>query len=342
MLERGVDLSRWSSFGTPSIAEWAATVRTVPELERALAECRGLSLPTTVLRGGTNVLLRSRVPGCVIRAGIRGISTIEGKEHVDVTAGSGESWHELVRWSIGRGLSGIENLALIPGTVGAAPIQNIGAYGVELSETLRMVRAVDRGTGESLSIEAAACELAYRDSVFKTRLSNRLVITAIVLRLSRTFRPVLGYPDVARELVRMGSRTTSAAVAEAVIRVRRRKLPSPRAIGNAGSFFKNPVIGAALLGQLRAALPSLPARDAGAGNARVPAAALIDACGFKGRQRGRVGVWHRQPLVLVNRGGATANEILDLADEIRVTVINHFGVALELEPSVIGEDGPSP
>jgi UDP-N-acetylmuramate dehydrogenase len=254
-----------------------------------------------------------------------------------VTAGSGESWHELVRWSIGRGLSGIENLALIPGTVGAAPIQNIGAYGTELAETLHTVHAVDRATGEALAMDAAQCELAYRDSVFKGPLADRLVITAVTLALTRTFRPVLGYPDVSRELAQMGARPTSASVAEAVIRVRRRKLPSPRTLGNAGSFFKNPVIDAQSLARLRAVLPSLPARPAG-DRSRIPAAALIDACGYKGVRRGRVGVWFRQPLVLVNYGGATAHELLALADEIRASVANRFGVTLELEPSVIGDD----
>jgi UDP-N-acetylmuramate dehydrogenase len=336
-LQRTVDLSRWNSFGTPAIAEWATSVSSVAALCEALDRCAKQSLPTIVLGGGTNVVLRDRIHGCVIRASIRGITATEDGKRTYVTVGAGESWHGFVRWSLGRGLAGIENLALIPGTVGAAPIQNIGAYGVELSEVLQCVSAVDRETSDARSFDLAACELAYRDSVFKHALKDRVVITSITVALSRSFRPVLGYPDVTREVAAMGVKPTAATVAEAVIRVRRRKLPDPRVLGNAGSFFKNPVLDPTTLDGVKARLPSIRSRPDPRG-ARIPAAALIDACGFKGMRRGAVGVWYRQPLVLVNHGGARAHELLAVAAEIRDRVEARFGVVLELEPSVIGDD----
>jgi UDP-N-acetylmuramate dehydrogenase len=336
-LHRNVDLSHWNSFGTPAVAEWAISVSSLRELCEALDLCNAQGLPTTVLGGGTNVVLRDRIRGCVIRASIRGITALEHGEHTSVTVGAGESWHGFVRWSLGRGLAGIENLALIPGTVGAAPIQNIGAYGVELSEVLQHVSAVDRATGAACSFDHAACRLAYRDSVFKHELKDRVVITSVTVTLSRSFRPVLGYPDVARELAAIGTKPTATIVAEAVIRVRRRKLPDPRLLGNAGSFFKNPVLDRAALDRVRADFPAIPTRTDPRG-ARIPAAALIEACGFKGARRGAVGVWYRQPLVLVNRGGARAHELLGVAAEIRDRVEARFGVVLELEPSVIGDD----
>ena len=335
-LAQDVDLETWSSFRTPCTAELAVTVRAVHELQEVLERCNRLSLPTTILGGGTNVVLSRYIGGCVIRVAVRGHSLHDEGERVLVTAGAGESWHGLVRRCVGAGLSGIENLALIPGTVGAAPIQNIGAYGVELASALREVHVIDRSTGVERSLSAGECELGYRDSAFKRGFGNRFVITSIALELRRRFEPVLGYPDIARELARMGVRPTPATVAEAVIRVRRRKLPDPRVVGNAGSFFKNPVLHGAVATRVTSALLHVPVRPIGDG-VRFPAAALIEACGLKGARKGRAAVWFRQPLVLVNTGGATADDLLALAGDIRARVADRFGVVLELEPAVIGD-----
>ena len=336
-LPRNVTLDRWSSFRTRCVAEHAVQVARSEELDEVMHRCRRSGLGLTLLGGGTNVVLRDRVQGCVVRIASRGLVFDDHGEHVRVSAEAGESWHGLVRACVGRGLAGIENLALIPGDVGAAPIQNIGAYGMELSERLVEVRVIDRASGARTTMTRADCRFGYRGSAFKVELRDRCFITGITLELSRRFRPELGYPDVAREIARMGVHPTLASVCEAVVRIRRRKLPDPRHVGNAGSFFKNPVLDAARLARVRHALPGIAERTTPEG-IRVPAAALIDACGMKGARRGPVGVWQRQPLVLVNFGGARGADVLALADEVRARVLAAFGVTLELEPTVLGMD----
>jgi UDP-N-acetylmuramate dehydrogenase len=339
-----LSLSGANTLGVSSVAERIVTVRSEADLE-ALAQRRqpaagesGAGL--TVLGGGSNVVLRRRVAGVVCLVRLRGMRLApERGGGTLVTAAAGERWHDLVRYTLGQGLAGLENLVLIPGSVGAAPIQNIGAYGVELADRFVSLRAFDTSTGRTHVFHRDDCGFAYRDSCFKRPEAAHLVILDVTVRLTRGAVPVIDYPDLQLELTRLGwSRPSPVQVAEAVIRVRRRKLPDPRFIGNVGSFFKNPQVSAAEAAEVCHRHPALSGRSTADGRVKLSAAQLIDACGWKGRVVGQVGIWHRQPLVLVNRGTATGADILAVSEDIRRDVNARFGVSLELEPQVIGED----
>ena len=254
-----------------------------------------------------------------------------------VRADAGVEWHALVLWALGHGLGGLENLALIPGTVGAAPIQNIGAYGVEVRECIHAVEAFERGSGQVRRLDAQACAFAYRDSLFK-REPERFVVTAVEFGLSRTPRLRLDYAGISEELAAMGVDAPRASqVAEAVIRIRQRKLPDPAVIGNAGSFFKNPIVPQAQAAALLAGHPALPMfRGSSDDTRKLSAAWLIDQCGWKGHRDGDAGVAASHALVLVNHGHASGLQLLELARRIAASVHERFGVALEPEPRVIG------
>lgn len=338
MTVSGPDLAQANTLGLPARADAVRVITDEAGLAAALATVRASGQALTVLGGGSNVVLRDRVPGLVCLMRSRGVREVARGTSVQVTAAAGERWHDLVRRTLGRGLCGLENLALIPGAVGAAPIQNIGAYGVELSDRFVSLRAMDAATGRIRVFDREACRFGYRDSVFKGEQAGRWVILDVTLALSRHGAPVLDYPDLRMELDRLGwERPSPVQVAEAVIRIRRRKLPDPRRVGNAGSFFKNPVLPEAL-GDRLASAHGLTRRAAGDGQVKLSAAQLIDHCGWKGRHVGAAGVWHRQPLVLVNLGHARARDILALAEDVRADVRVRFGVELELEPRVIGQD----
>ena len=306
------------------------------ELGDCLARADARGDPVTVVGGGSNLVLRSRLPGLVVQPRIRGLAF----ERLDerrwrLVAGAGETWQDAVQASLERGIGGLENLVLIPGSVGAAPVQNIGAYGRELVEVLESVTVIDRKLGALTTLGVDDCAFRYRDSRFKGDAAQRYVIVYVSLVLGGL--PVnASYPDLRRELVHMGAPTNHGSVAEAVVRLRRRKLPDPRRIGNIGSFFKNPWLTAPQLDALR----GLVAIDAYADGDRfkIPAARLIDSAGWKGAQRGAVQVWPRQPLVLVNHGGASGREVLEMAQRIRDDVAGKYGVYLELEPAVMGVD----
>jgi UDP-N-acetylmuramate dehydrogenase len=289
-----------------------------------------------VLGGGSNVVLVDDVPGCVFLNRIHGIDAV-GEEDNDcvIEAGGGEDWHGLVNWSLDRGLCGLENLSLIPGSVGAAPIQNIGAYGMELESVLESVTCWDWRDGGWVVFDRDACRLGYRDSRFKQE-PDRYLVTSVRLRLTRSFEPVLSYAGLAEELERAGiTRPTARDVSDAVIRIRRRKLPDPSAEGNAGSFFKNPVVGAKVADELRARRPDLPAWPQPDGRWKLSAGWLIDACNLKGAQVGGAAVSERHALVLVNRGGATGRDVAALAARVRDAVADRFGVQLEPEPRLV-------
>jgi UDP-N-acetylmuramate dehydrogenase len=320
----------------PSTAEWLVRPTTVDEARAAIMQARSTGRALTVLGGGSNVVLRARLPGVVIVPRILGVEVVRRQRDILVTAGAGVEWHHLVRFCLGQGIAGLENLALIPGSVGAAPIQNIGAYGLELHERLDSLTALSCRDASIVTMRAADCEFGYRDSMFKRR-PDAYLIVAVTLRLPPSGDLRLGYADVADEIARLGVGATGVNVAEAVCRIRRRKLPDPRRVPNVGSFFKNPIVDADTLERLRAALPGVPTYADRSGT-KVAAARLIDAAGWKGRRIGRAGVWSRQPLVLVNLGDATSGDVLRLADAIRDDVGNRYGIALELEPTLLGVD----
>jgi len=291
-----------------------------------------------VLGGGSNVLFAGDPADTVIllNSSRTGITEDDG-HRVVVRADAGADWHASVMWSLQNGLSGLENLALIPGTVGAAPIQNIGAYGVEVRDCIDAVEVFERATGQCRRLDRDACDFSYRDSLFK-RQPDRFIVTAVDFVLARGVRVNLEYAGIQDELSQMGVEAPSPAqVAEAVIRLRRRKLPDPAFVGNAGSFFKNPIVPNAQADALHHAHASLPMFRGGSdANRKLSAAWLIDACGWKGHRDGDAGVSDKHALVLVNHGGATGGQILDLARRIAESVHSRFGVALEPEPRVIG------
>jgi len=289
-----------------------------------------------VLGGGSNVVLVDDVPGTVFLNRIRGIDVVgEDGDDCLVEVGAGENWHGLVEWSLAHELSGLENLSLIPGNTGAAPIQNIGAYGVELESVVDTVSCWDWRTGGWVAFDRDACRFAYRDSRFKQE-PDRYLVTSIRLRLRTSFRPELSYAGLAEELERAGiASPTARDVAEAVIRIRRSKLPDPAVEGNAGSFFKNPVVGAATADALRGRWPGLPAWAQADGRCKLSAGWLIETCGLKGTSVGGAAVSERHALVLVNRGGATGADVAALAARIQAAVEDRFGVALEPEPRLV-------
>jgi UDP-N-acetylmuramate dehydrogenase len=313
----------------------------------ALPELFGYAMlrdgPVLVLGGGSNLLFAGDPEGAVLALGAQNIQVLEDDGATAIVrADAGVEWHALVLWTLAKGLAGLENLALIPGTVGAAPIQNIGAYGVEVRECIHVVEAFERATGVLHRLERDACAFGYRDSLFKQQ-PDRFVVTAVEFTLARTTPLKLDYSGIDAELATMGIAGTELAnvrasqVAEAVCRIRRRKLPDPAVLGNAGSFFKNPIVPAAQAAALQAEHPSLPVfRGFDADSRKLSAAWFIDACGWKGHRDGDAGVAATHALVLVNHGHATGLQLLDLARRIAVSVHDRFGVALEPEPRVIG------
>ncbi|CAG2148942.1 UDP-N-acetylenolpyruvoylglucosamine reductase [compost metagenome] len=327
-------LRRHNTFGFDVRARLAAHIRTEADLLAALADPRAQGLPLVVLGGGSNVVLTGDLDALVLLMEIPGYAVVDDGDGWLVTAGAGENWHGLVGRTIADGLPGLENLALIPGTAGAAPIQNIGAYGVELRERFASLRAHDRQTGAFVTLDREQCAFGYRDSLFKRNGRDRYLITAVTLRLPKAWAPVLNYGELARELESVAT-PDAAQVRDAVVAIRSRKLPDPAQIGNAGSFFKNPVVDAALRNALLAAHPSLVSYPQPDGGYKLAAGWLIDQCGFKGFDDGPVGVYGKQALVLVHHGGGTGAALLKLADRIADTVQARFGVRIEPEPVIL-------
>lgn len=332
-IRTGVDLAPYNTFGITACAARFAELRTADDVRAAVATGERL----TVIGGGSNIVPVGNVDGLVVHVALAGMSIERtSSEAIWVRAAAGESWHALVRWTLDQGWGGLENLSLIPGTVGAAPVQNIGAYGVELDCVFTSLEAIDLATGANQSFDRAACAFGYRDSMFK-RASGRYLITSVLLRLPRIWRPVLTYRELADELhARALHAPSPGEISDAVCAIRRRKLPDWRELGNAGSFFKNPTVDARLHAQLKSRHPDLPAHLQADGSYKLAAGWLIERAGWKGRVMGRAGVYEKQALVLVNRGGASGAEVLALAAAIAADVKARYGVGLEREPVLIG------
>ncbi|MFY0992698.1 UDP-N-acetylmuramate dehydrogenase [Halomonas sp. C05BenzN] len=331
----GHDLTRLNTLGLPCVADRFVAPGDERELQEVLKLAGHQGWPLTLLGGGSNLILPERLPGLVVQPAMADWWLEEQDDTVLVHAQAGVVWHELVMVLARRGLWGIENLALIPGHCGAAPIQNIGAYGVELREVLDAVHLLHLDNGREAMFTAADCAFGYRDSIFKGSLEGRVVITRLVLRLSRTPRPRLGYGDLAG---RLGADPTPLSVAEAVCAIRREKLPDPAELGNAGSFFKNPLVAGEQAARLLAQSPDMPHFPQPDGRVKLAAGWLIDQCGLKGWRHGHFGVHDRQALVLVHFGGGSAGELLAFAERIATRVQERFGVSLEREPRLAGAD----
>ena len=335
-IEHKAALTALNTFGVACRAQALATVTSLDDLA-ALAQNPALSgLPRLVLGGGSNVLFTQDFPGLVVRVDLRGLRAVgETDEAWLIEVAAGETWHRVVEQLIAQERPGLENLALIPGLVGAAPIQNIGAYGLELAERLHAVNVWDWAQQRQMQMSLEECGLGYRDSVFKKDALGARVITSVTLALPKRWQPMIGYTELAQELSRSEGLLTPRRLFDAVCSIRRRKLPDPAVIGNAGSFFKNPIVAQTQCRALKERFPSMVSYPLAGGRAKLAAGWLIEACGLKGATRGRAGVYEKQALVLVNRGGATGGEILALAREIQDKVREKFGVLLEPEPLVV-------
>ena len=295
--------------------------------------------PLLVLGEGSNVLLAGDFDGTVLSMGTRGVQVEQEGEVTRIAVAAGERWDDFVRWTLGQGFAGLENLILIPGTVGAAPIQNIGAYGTEVAEFIESVEAWDTRERAVAVLDRSACAFGYRDSLFK-RQPGRYIVTAVRFALPRTRALRLDYAGIGEELARMGvTQPAPFHVAEAVVRLRTRKLPDPAVIGNAGSFFKNPIVEASAAERLRREHPGLVAWPAGDGHSKLSAAWMIEEAGFKGHRDGDAGISSRHALVLVNHGHASGPQLWALAGKVIDAVAARFGVQLTPEPVVVGAPG---
>ena len=333
VLHHDASLRTLNTFGLEARAERYYRATSVASVKRALA----LEQPALVLGGGSNVLFTRDVDGLVLHVDIRGRRELSraGNELI-VEAGAGENWHAFVRYTLDRGLGGLENLSLIPGSVGATPVQNIGAYGVEIRDHFDSLRAVDRETLAEVEFDAEACAFGYRDSSFKRQWRDRYLITHVRFRLTTADHALrLDYGDIRGALERSGAAPSIAAISDAVVAIRRSKLPDPAEIGNGGSFFKNPELSADDFAALRARRPDVKSYPLPDGRVKVPAAWLIDQAGWKGHRRGAIGVHDRQALVLVNHGGGRGGDLWALAQEIQADVERKFGVRLEPEVNVV-------
>ena len=334
-LQFDVSLRARNTFGVEARANAYLPVSSVAMLRTVRDDAGLAAMPRFVLGGGSNLLLTRDLDALVLHMVNRGIAVIgEDPDHVFVCAQAGESWHALVQWTLAQGLGGLENLSLIPGSVGAAPIQNIGAYGGELADCFHALQAFDFDSGQVLTLTREVCAFAYRDSIFKQALRDRVAIINITVALPKRWQANLRYVELADALAPI-SNPSAIDISEAVMAIRRRKLPDPAVMGNAGSFFKNPVVSAAQRDALLLAYPQLVSYEQANGSVKLAAGWLIDQCGWKGRSLGAAGVHDRQALVLVNRGGATGEEMVQLAERIQTDVALRFGVNLEIEPVVV-------
>ncbi|MBA5608779.1 UDP-N-acetylmuramate dehydrogenase [Duganella sp. FT3S] len=333
-LQHQFPLQSLNTFRIAARAQAYLRVESLDQLRAALADPAVAALPRLVLGGGSNVLLTGDVAGLVLHIALAGRERVgSDADHHYVKAAAGEHWHEFVQWTLAQGMGGLENLSLIPGTVGAAPIQNIGAYGAETKDLFHSLTVFDPATGQTRTMDAAACRFGYRDSVFKHAAGQGLIIVDVTFALPRAWQPNLRYAELAQAVAEQGLvAPTARQVADTVIAIRRRKLPDPAEIGNAGSFFKNPVVDAAQCADLLARFPALVHHRQPDGSEKLAAGWLIDQCGWKGRSLGPAGVYAKQALVLVNHGGATGADVVRLAQAIQADVQARYGVRLEPEP----------
>ncbi len=336
-LQHRASLREHNTFGLPAVAATLVRVASEADVRRVVDHPEYGLAPKFILGGGSNVVLTHDISALVLKVEILGRRLV--REDADawiVEAGAGEPWPDFVAWTLDQGLPGLENLALIPGSVGASPVQNIGAYGVELKDRFEALDAVDLVTGRSVTLPAAHCRFGYRDSVFKHALAGKSVITRVRFRLPKPWQPVLGYVDLERKMTETGNHAPDArTVFDWVCSIRRAKLPDPALIGNAGSFFKNPVVTPEQCRDIIGRDPEIVHYPLPDGSVKLAAGWLIDACGWKGKTVGRAGVYERQALVLVNRGGASGAEVVTLARAIQESVYGRFGIRLEPEPIIV-------
>ncbi|AHC81483.1 MULTISPECIES: UDP-N-acetylmuramate dehydrogenase [Pseudomonas] len=330
-----VSLKPYNTFGIDVKARYFTQAHDDQEVRLALAQARQGGVPVLVIGGGSNLLLTRDIDALVLHMASRGRRVLsDDGERIVVEAEAGEPWHPFVQWTLAQGYCGLENLSLIPGTVGAAPMQNVGAYGVEIKDVFVGLTALDRETGELRDFGLAECAFGYRDSLFK-RNPGRWLILRVRFALSRTLQAHLDYGPVRQRLAEQGvTEPTAQAISEAICSIRREKLPDPAELGNAGSFFKNPVVSAELVERIRAQYPGVVAYPQADGQVKLAAGWLIEQAGWKGHREGDAGVHRLQSLVLVNYGQASGAQMHALARRIQADILERFGVELEMEPNL--------
>ena len=329
-----LSLESRNTFGLPAIAELAYEITSPDQLPGLMAHTLSEGGAWQVLGGGSNVVLPNMLSGTTLLMNISGREIIDSNnQFIEVAVGAGENWHDFVAWTLEHYLPGLENLALIPGTVGAAPIQNIGAYGAEVADYLDSVEAFDCKEQAFVTLSKADCHFAYRDSYFKQN-PGRFIVTKVVFSLPKAWVPRLTYVDLTKQFADNAS-ASALEIFNGVCKIRQSKLPNPNVIGNAGSFFQNPIVDTTQYQNLLALHPNLASYPDANGTRKLAAGWLVDQCGFKGYRAGPAGVYEKQALVIVNHGGATANDILELANTIQEKVKECFGVELQIEPSVL-------
>ncbi len=334
---RHFSLKSKNTFGFDVSADYFLNTHSRKELRHAFEWAKKKRQAVFLLGGGSNLVLTRDIAGLTVQQADAVITLdAENTESVSLSATAAVIWHDLVEFCVKRELYGIENLSMIPGSVGAAPIQNIGAYGVELKDVLVSVDVIDISSGQESTVSASECAFGYRDSKFKNTWKNKLAITGVNLRLKKTRQFTLGYTALAEELTGLHTDDLSLkSVSDAVCSIRRRKLPDPDLIGNAGSFFKNPVISANQYKTLQEIVPTVPAHALKSGSFKIPAAWLVDKASWKGFKQSGVGVHKDQAIVLVNTGAGSGNKILQLAEDIQRDIFAKYGIALEIEPVIV-------
>jgi UDP-N-acetylmuramate dehydrogenase len=336
-IQHNVSLSAYNTFGIHAHARFFSVIQSVHELQHLLNNPTYREVPKYILGGGSNVLFTEDYAGLILKNELKGIKSIaEDQDHVWMQAGAGENWHGFVEHCIGKSYGGVENLSLIPGTVGAAPMQNIGAYGVELKEVFHELEALNLKTAKIECFSNEQCRFAYRESIFKNTHRDQYIILNVTLKLHKKPEFNVSYHALQEVLKTETKDLTLKKVSDAVIQIRQSKLPDPKFIGNAGSFFKNPVISKKLFEELYLQFPTMPhfAQEQ-ATEIKIPAAWLIEQCGWKGKRVGNVGVHDKQALILVNHGGGAGRDILDLAHRIQESVRQKFSISLSPEVNIL-------
>lgn len=337
IISSNISLKTYNTFGIEAAAKYFTSIQSIEDIKELLQSIEYKNNEHLILGGGSNMLLTKNVDAIVVKNNLKGIEVVnETSDHVFVKCAGGEVWHEFVIWCIDKNYGGLENLSLIPGCTGASPMQNIGAYGVEIKDTFYELEAIHVITGEQKTFSKSECEFGYRESVFKHQFKNQFIITSVTFKLSKKPSFHVEYGAIKQELDAMNiSELNIKAISQAVINIRSSKLPNPKEIGNAGSFFKNPEVQASVYENLKTNFPNIVAYPLENGNYKLAAGWLIEQSGLKGYRVGDAGVHKLQALVLVNYGGATGNQIYNLSSHVLQTVKAKFGVDLEREVNII-------
>tara|TARA_Y100000741_G_scaffold114210_1_gene85654 strand:+ start:444 stop:1445 length:1002 start_codon:yes stop_codon:yes gene_type:complete len=331
-INKEASLKKFNTFNVSETAYFIYEVEEISELKGILSDSKGKIL---ILGGGSNILFTKRFEGTIINLKNKGIKVVsENKDSILVEVCAGENWNDFVIWAVENNYGGIENLSLIPGNVGAAPIQNIGAYGVELKDIFYSCSGIELDSLKEFEMNKSECKFSYRNSIFKNELKDKVVITSIKLNLTKDNHHFnIAYKDLKENL--SNSELSLKVISDEVIKIRQSKLPDHKSVGNCGSFFKNPIVSLSKLKKIKAVYPNLPSFKIDSNNYKIPAAWLIEKSGFKERGNKNVGVYENQPLVIINHGSATGKEILDFANEIKETIYNNFNIQLEEEVLII-------